>query len=80
MIVMCQSRACSTCGRCYSPNVGEQTSRASSGLSVARTTLDRVGPDRVSERRIPRLYVGRSQREAHGLEFMSDHSQGFAPA
>jgi hypothetical protein len=39
------------------------------GLPLAQKILDLVGPHRVSERRIPRLDSGRTQREARGLEF-----------
>jgi hypothetical protein len=54
---------------CHTLSVGDQTSEAHVGLPLAHTTLDRVGPYRVSEQRTPRLNGGCSQREAHGLEF-----------
>jgi hypothetical protein len=53
---------------------------ARSGLPLAHTTLDAVGSDREPERRIHRLDGGRSYHNAHGLEFLADHSQRFAPA
>jgi hypothetical protein len=54
---------------CRTLSVGNQASEARVGLVFAHTTLERVGPDRVSERRNPRPNAGRSQRNAHGLEF-----------
>jgi hypothetical protein len=56
--------------------VGDQTSKARGGLGLAHTTIDRVGPDGVHERSIISLDAGRNQREARGLEFLADHSQG----
>jgi hypothetical protein len=61
---------------CHTPSVGDQTCEARSGLHLAHTTIDRVGPDRVPKWRIPRFYGGISQREVHRLEFQADQNQG----
>jgi hypothetical protein len=47
---------------------GDQTSEDRGGVPLAHTPLDRVGPDRVSKRRISRPDGGRFQREQHGPE------------
>jgi hypothetical protein len=52
-------------GYCHAPTVGDQTSEARGGLHLSHKILDRVGPNRVSKRRIRRLDGGTSQREAH---------------
>jgi hypothetical protein len=44
-------------GYCHAPRVGDQTSTRGD-LPFAHTTLDWVGPDRVSKRRIPVLMAG----------------------
>jgi hypothetical protein len=49
-------------------SVGDQITEARVYQLVSHTTLDRVGPDRVSARKISRLNGGLSQREAHGLD------------
>jgi hypothetical protein len=67
-------------GHWHTPSVGDQTSDSRGGLSVAHTTTDRVGPDRVSKRGVPRPIGGWSHCEENGLEFWYDHSQGLAPA
>jgi hypothetical protein len=56
-------------GYWHTPSIGNQTSETRSGLPLAQTTLDRVGPIRVPKRRIPLLNGGWSQRETYGLEF-----------
>jgi hypothetical protein len=56
-------------GYCHTLSVGDRTGEASVGLPLAHTTLERVGPDRASERGNPRPNDGRSQRETHRLEF-----------
>jgi hypothetical protein len=56
-------------GCCHTPSVGDQTSEACVGVSLANKTLDRVAPDRVSERRISGLNYGCSQSKAYGLQF-----------
>jgi hypothetical protein len=45
-------------GHCHTPSVDDQISEASGGLFLAHATLDRVGSDRVSKRKIPRLNGG----------------------
>jgi hypothetical protein len=45
-------------GYCHTPRVGNRTSETPGGLPLAHTTLDRVGPIRVSKRRIPLLIGG----------------------
>jgi hypothetical protein len=54
---------------CHTPSVGDRTGETRVGLPLAHTTLDRVGPDRVSESGNPRLNGGRSLHEASWLEF-----------
>jgi hypothetical protein len=61
-------------GYCNPHSVGDQTSEARDGLPLAHTILYWVGRDWVSKRRIACLNGGRSQREAHGLEFSADNS------
>jgi hypothetical protein len=55
---------------------GNQTSETRGGQLLAHTTLDRVGPIRVSKQRIPRFTGWRSQCETYGLEFWLTTARG----
>jgi hypothetical protein len=69
LIILARFGSAALGGYCRTLNVDDRTSEASVGVLFAHTTLDSVGADRVSDRRIFRLHGGWSQREAHGLEF-----------
>jgi hypothetical protein len=56
-------------GYCHTLTVGDRTSEARVELSLAHTTLNPVGPDRVSKRRISCVNGGCSKSKAHELEF-----------
>jgi hypothetical protein len=60
VILLCRLETAAPEGYCHARSFGDQSSVTRGGLPLAHKTFDRVGPDHVTKRRIPRLGGGRN--------------------